>query len=222
MKKIVLAIFCLLLHWIFTPNIQAFQSASQLNSKNSYTQFDLLETYLTKHKQKIELFQEKYSIHSNKNLDLLLTEIDNLILISKKIKNRTIEWYNSKDISSHIIKRIKIINSKLELILTQEKKVYNNNLTKKKEIYNNIWIKAGNQLIKIIEKLVYRVTQSNITIEKKLKIIIHLKNLQKNSKKLRDFKNNVFDNEQNMQESFVFILREIRNDMSTIKKILKK
>lgn len=222
MKKIVLTIFCLLLHWIFIPNIQAFQSGSHLNNKSTYTQFDLLETYLTKHKQKIVLFQEKYYINWNKDLDILLTEIENLILISKKIKNKKIEWYNHKEISSHIVKRIKIINSKLEYILTQEKKLYQINLKKKKEIYSNIWVKAGNQLIKIIEKLVNRVTQSDISIEKKMKIIIHLKNLQKNSQKLRDFKNNDFSNEINMQESFIFILREIRDDMSTIKKILKK
>ena len=222
MKKIVLTIFCLLLHWIFTPNIQAFQSDSKLNTKNSYTQFDLLETYLIKHKQKIEVFQEKYNIHSNKNLNILLVEIENLILISKKIKNRKIEWYESRDISSHIIKRIKIINSKIKLILTQEKNLYQNDLKKKKEIYSNIWIKAWNQLIVIIQNLVNRVTESNISIEKKMKIIIHLKNLQKNSKKLRDFWNNDFNNEKIMQESFILILKEIRDDMSAIKKILKK
>lgn len=222
MKKIVLTIFCLLLHWIFTPNIQAFQSDSKLNTKNSYTQFDLLETYLIKHKQKIEVFQEKYNIHSNKNLNILLVEIQNLILISKKIKNRKIEWYESRDISSHIIRRIKIINSKIKLILTQEKNLYQKDLKKKKEIYSNIWIKAGNQLIIIIQNLVNRVTESNISIEKKMKIIIHLKNLQKNSKKLRDFWNNDFNNEKIMQESFILILKEIRDDMSAIKKILKK
>jgi hypothetical protein len=222
MKKIVLTIFCLLLHWIFTQNIQAFQSESNSNNKSSYTQFDLLETYLTKHKHKIELFQEKYNIYSNKDLDLLLIEIENLTLISKNIKNKKIEWYNSKEISSHIVKRIKIINSKLELILTQEKNIYQNNLKKKKEIYSKIWLKAGKQLIIIIEKLGNRVTKSNISIEIKMKIIIHLKNLQKNSKKLRDLTNNDFDNQWDLQEYFVSILKEIRDDMSTIKKILKK
>jgi len=222
MKRIVITILCLLLHWIFIPNIQAFQSESNINSKNSYTQFDLLETYLTKHKHKIVLFQEKYNIYSNKDLDLLLIEIENLILISKNIKNKKIEWYNSKEISSHIVKRIKIINSKLELILTQEKNIFQNNLQKKKDIYSKIWLKAGKQLIVIIEKLGNRVTKSNISIEKKMKIIIHLKNLQKNSKKLRDLKNNDFDNQWELQEYFVSILKEIREDMGTIKIILKK
>jgi hypothetical protein len=55
-----------------------------------------------------------------------------------------------------------------------------------------------------------------------MKIIIHLKNLQKNSKKLRDLKNNHFDNQSDLQEYFILILKEIRDDMSTIKKILKK
>jgi hypothetical protein len=168
------------------------------------------------------LFQEKYNIYSNKDLDLLLIEIENLILISKNIKNKKIEWYNSKEISSHIVKRIKIINSKLELILTQEKNIFQNNLQKKKDIYSKIWLKAGKQLIVIIEKLGNRVTKSNISIEKKMKIIIHLKNLQKNSKKLRDLKNNDFDNQWELQEYFVSILKEIREDMGTIKIILKK
>jgi hypothetical protein len=54
-----------------------------------------------------------------------------------------------------------------------------------------------------------------------MKILIHLKNLQKNSQKLRDFKNNTYEDEITMQQSFITILKEIRDDMTTIKTILK-
>jgi hypothetical protein len=55
-----------------------------------------------------------------------------------------------------------------------------------------------------------------------MKIVIHLKNLQKNSKKLRDFWNTQYDSENKIQEEFISILKEIRDDMWSIKKILKK
>jgi hypothetical protein len=57
------------------------------------------------------------------------------------------------------------------------------------------------------------VTQSDIAIEKKMKIVIHLKNLQKNSKKLRDFGANEYNSEEKIQDEFIYILKEIREDM---------
>jgi hypothetical protein len=55
-----------------------------------------------------------------------------------------------------------------------------------------------------------------------MKIVIHLKNLQRSSKKLRDFWNNQYNNEEKLQLEFISILKEIRDDMWSIKKILKK
>jgi hypothetical protein len=133
-----------------------------------------------------------------------------------------LEWYNSSEISAHIVKRIKYINEELKIILVDEKRKYQINLRKKHDIYSNIWVKAWNHLINIIEKLANTVTQSDIAIEKKMKIVIHLKNLQKNSKKLRDFWNNQYDSVEKIQIEFISILKEIRDDMWSIKKILKK
>jgi hypothetical protein len=152
----------------------------------------------------------------------LLNEIENLTIISKKIKSKNLEWYNNSEISAHIVKRIKYINEELKILLVEEKRKYQINLIKKHDVYSNIWVKAWNHLINIIEKLANTVTKSDIAIEKKMKIVIHLKNLQKNSKKLRDFWNNQYDSEEKIQEEFISILKEIRDDMWSIKKILKK
>ncbi len=221
MKKLIFTILCLCLYSTFTESTQTF--ASENKSKfNYYTQFDLLETYLTKHKQKILLFKEKYNISSNNELNQLLNEIENLTIISKKIKNKKIDWYNNSEISAHIVKRIKYINEELKILLVEEKRKYQIELKRKHEAYAKIWIKAWNYLINIIEKLANTVTQSDIAIEKKMKIVIHLKNLQKNAKKLRDFWNSQYDNIDLLQNEFIFILKEIREDMGSIKKILKK
>lgn len=221
MKKVFFTILCICFYSTFIQSAQTFASENDTKS-NYFTQFDLLETYLTKHKQKILLFKEKYNINTNSQLDTLLSEIENLTVISKKIKSKKLEWYNSSEISAHIVKRIKYINEELKIILVEEKKKYQIELRKKHEIYSNIWLKAGNHLIGIIEKLANTVTQSEIAIEKKMKIVIHLKNLQKNSKKLRDFWKKQYDSEEKIQEEFIFILKEIRDDMWSIKKILKK
>jgi hypothetical protein len=220
MKKVFFTILCICLWITFSQSNQTFASENASQSQY-YTQFDLLETYLTKHKQKIVLFKQKYNIDKNTQLDTLLQEIDNLTIISKKIKTKKLEWYNSTEISTHIVKRIKYINEELKSILIEEKRKYQVKLRKKHEVYSNIWVKAWNHLINIIEKLANTVTQSDIAIEKKMKIVIHLKNLQKNSKKLRDFWKNQYENEEKLQWEFVFILKEIRDDMSSIKKILK-
>ena len=220
MKKVFFTILCISLWFTWIQSSQTFASENNTQSQY-YTQFDLLESYLTKHKQKIVLFKQKYNINENLQLDNLLDEIDNLILISKKIKTKNIKWYNNTEISAHIVKRVKEINEELKNILIEEKEKYQLNLKKKHEIYTNIWVKAGNHLINIIEKLANTVTKSDIAIEKKMKIVIHLKNLQKNSKKLRDFWNTEYDNIEKLQSEFVYILKEIRDDMWSIKKILK-
>ena len=221
MKKVFFTILCICLHSTFIQSAQTFASENNTNT-SYYTQFDLLETYLTKHKQKILLFKEKYNINTNSQLDVLLDEIESLTVISKKIKSKKLEWYNSSEISAHIVKRIKYINEELKTILVDEKRKYQINLRKKHDIYSNIWVKAWNHLISIIEKLANTVTQWDIAIEKKMKIVIHLKNLQKNSKNLRDFGNNEYSSIEKIQEEFIYILKEIREDMWSIKNILKK
>ena len=93
MKKVFFTILCICISSTFHQSTQTF--ASEENT-NYYTQFDLLETYLTEHKQKIILFQEKYNIHTNLQLDTLLNEIESLTIISKKIKTKNLEWYNNE------------------------------------------------------------------------------------------------------------------------------
>ncbi len=221
MKKVFFTILSICLYATFYQSTQTFAVEKDTNT-NYYTQFDLLETYLTKHKQKILLFQEKYNIKGNSQLDVLLNEIENLTIISKKIKSKNLEWYNNSEISAYIVKRIKFINEELKILLIEEKRKYQINLIKKHDIYSNIWVKAWNHLINIIERLANTVTKSDIAIDKKMKIVIHLKNLQRSSKKLRDFWNNQYNNEEKLQLEFISILKEIRDDMWSIKKILKK
>lgn len=221
MKKVFFTILCISLYCTFNQSTQTFAVEND-TSTSYYTQFDLLETYLTKHKQKILLFKEKYDINTNTQLDTLLNEIESLTVISKKIKTKNLEWYNSSEISAYIVKRIKFINEELKIILTQEKDIYQDQLLKKHLIYSSIWIKAWNHLISIIERLANTVTQSDIAIEKKMKIVIHLKSLQKSSQKLIDFWDNQYTSINTLQEEFIYILKEIREDMWNIKIILKK
>ena len=221
MKKVFFTISCLLLCITFTQSSIVFAS-NEAEKSSYYTQFDLLETYLVDHKQKILLFQEKYNITQNLELDTLLTEIENLTIISKKIKFKDIEGYDSSEISAHIIKRIKYINEKLRITLTEEKNNYQEEIIKKHSVYSNIWIKAWNHLIKIIKQLANTVVKSDISIENKMKIVVHLKNLQENSQKLIDFENSKYENIEKIQEDFIYILKEIRWEMWNIKEILKK
>lgn len=221
MKKVFFLILYFILYITYSQSNIVF-SSEELEKSKYYTEFNLLESYLIEHKQKIILFQEKYNIKDNFQLDILLNEIENLSIISQKIKYQELEWYNSAEISNHIIKRIKYINGELKVLLTQEKNKYQENVENKHKIYSNIWIKAGNYIITLIQQLANIVTQSDITTEKKMKIFIDLKNLENNSKKLIDFWKTKYENIEKIQEDFIFIIKEIREDMISIKEILKK
>ena len=222
MKKVFLWILCLLFSSsVFFQHTEAFHGGNHSHD-NQYSQFDLLENYLENHRAKIISFQNKYQIKNNTQLNNLLKEIESLTKISKKLKDSSVKWFNNEEVGKQIVERIKSINTELKELLTKEKNKYEENLKRKKAIYSDLWIKAGNHLITIIENLANKVTQSDIAIEKKMKIVVHLKNLQKNSRELRDFGKKTFSNEIEMQKNFINILREIREDMKHIKDILKK
>jgi hypothetical protein len=90
MKKVFFTILSICLYITFSQSTQTFAVEKNTNT-SYYTQFDLLETYLTKHKQKILLFKEKYNIKDNSQLNVLLSEIENLTIISKKIKTKNLK-----------------------------------------------------------------------------------------------------------------------------------
>ncbi|MCP4524000.1 MAG: hypothetical protein GY828_07330 [Candidatus Gracilibacteria bacterium] len=214
-------IFCIILTFGSYEISSAFQPESLLQEKNTVAQYNILEDYLTEHKEKILTFQKKYNISSNIALNNLIGDIDSLVKIVKQLKKKEIYTYNNKEISQHIINRIKEINIELKPILIEEKKRYEVNLVNKKELYKNTAIKVGKLVHKIIENIATRVKKSNLSIENKIKIVIHLKNLHKQSKLLHTFGSKHYKTEKEMKYAFVDILKDIRRDMKAIKNIFK-
>lgn len=220
MKKIIpLILFFLLPVSFVEASITQYEESVKTDS--NFSEFGLLEEYLANHKKKLVLFQQKYEIYNNKDFDFYISEIQKLENLSANIyKNKKID-YDRKIVWEEIVKKIKYINTQLREILIEEKKKFEENLQKKHKAYSKVSEQIWDNIYKKIENQVNKIKQSNLSKENKLKIVIHLRNLEKNALELKNFKNMKFKNLEEMSQKFNNIFKEIRKDLQEINNLLQ-
>ena len=192
------------------------------NTENTITKANLIESYIQKHKLRIENFINKYNIKDTSHLQDSIKELNESIVALNKIKNGEIDPNKSEEIINAIIKRIKYINEDLKRKLNTEKIAFEKTLKKKKYIYSNLWKKISEKIddinIKIAKKIL---TKDKILSEEELKVKEHLIKLNKESKKLKYFWNINFKSEKEIKDSFVRILNNIKREVNEMKKSLQ-
>ena len=221
MKKIIpIILFFLLPVSYVDANIWEYEDSVKTDS--NFSEFGLLENYLRNHKKKLVLFQQKYEIYNNQQFNYLLNEIDKLQRLSQSVyENKKIN-YDRKLVWDEIVKKIKDINIQLKEILIYEKLKFEQNLLKKHNAYSKISEEIWSSIYKKIEQQVEIIKQSNLSKQNKLKIVIHLRNLEKNALVLKNFKNLTFENQTQMSQKFNTIFKEIKNDLKEINNLLQQ
>jgi len=218
MKKIVYFIV-FILSIVSSTNVLA---GEYNNTENTITKANLIESYIQKHKLRIENFINKYNIKDTSHLQDSIKELNESITALNKIKNGEIDPNKSEEIINAIIKRIKYINEDLKRKLNTEKIAFEKTLKKKKDIYSNLWIKISEKIDDINIKIAKKVLIKNkILSEEELKVKEHLIRLNKESKKLKYFWNINFKSEKEIKDSFVRILNNIKREVNEMKKSLK-
>ncbi len=221
MKKIIGAflfiIFLLNVNWT-----TALVYEDNVKIDSNFSEFWLLEEYLKNHKNKILWFQEKYQIYDNQKINFLVYQIEDLEKIAGNIyKNKKID-YDRKLVWDQIVKKLKNINIQLKEILTYEKYKFEQNLNKKHKAYSQIWEEIWSSIYKKINQQIEIIKKSDLTTQNKLKIVIHLRNLEKNALYLKNFKNKNFTNQEDMKKSFTKVFQEIKKDLWEINNLLQK
>jgi len=192
------------------------------NTENTITKANLIESYIQKHKLRIENFINKYNIKDTSHLQDSIKELNESIVALNKIKNGEIDPNKSEEIINAIIKRIKYINEDLKRKLNTEKIAFEKTLKKKKYIYSNLWKKISEKIDDINIKIAKKVlTKDKILSEEELKVKEHLIKLNKESKKLKYFWNINFKSEKEIKDSFVRILNNIKREVNEMKKSLQ-
>ncbi len=221
MKKIIGAF----LFTVFFININytvALNYEENVKIDSNFSEFELLEKYLKNHKKKLISFQNKYEIIDNQKLTFYIWEISELEELANTIyKNKKID-YNRQQVSEEIVKKIKNINTQLKEILIYEKYKFEKNLEKKHRVYSFIGEEIWNSIYRRIENQIIKIKESEISKENKLKIVIHLRNLETNALYFKNFKNLTFKNQNEMKIAFTSVLTEIKKDLSEINNLLQK
>ena len=192
------------------------------NQDNTIKKAILVESYIKKHKEKIEKFIEKYDIKNKEYIKNDIKELNESILALNKIKNSEINKQKSEEIIQAIIKRIKSINNNLKEKLSIEKILFEKNLKRKKKIYSILWNKLSNKIDEINIKIIKSIfSNTKISNQNKEKIKNNLIKLNKESKKLKYFWKINFKSEKEIKDSFVRILKNIKREVKLMKKSLK-
>jgi len=138
MKKIMLFLSIL----IFFSNIdtsfsnQESENYSIVDELNLHGEkISLIEGYLVSHKRKIELFAQKYNIKSNAEFNSLFNDIGDMISILRKIESSSLSIEKKDVIITKIVKKMKITNNKLKILLKNQKSIFDDKLKNKTDSY---------------------------------------------------------------------------------------
>lgn len=218
MKKIVYLIIYTTLLLTFS---NSFASDIEYNTDSNIKKAILVEDYIIRHKEKIENFLDNYDIKDNKELNNDLKILNDSIIAIRKIQNTDIEKKKAEDIIQNILNRIKTVNENLKVKLKIEKELYEKKLDQKKQAYSLLWKKISDKIYNINLKLARNILKDKQNLSfKELQIKNNLINLNKESQRLKNFWDMEFKSEYDIKETFINILKNIKNEINLMNKVL--
>lgn len=208
----------LILFWIVNFNTVYVEEDPYI-WKSNVEKTILMWKYLSSHKENIINFSIKYEIENDYEIKIYIEKINYLIDSLEKVQENWLDKEKEDLLISTILNEIKKINEQLKILLKNKKLWFEKNLKLKKEMYSNIAYKLSFK-IEEIYKLIYdkELLEKKILTENELKLKNAMKEINNLSKKLKYFSYIEFDSPSNVQKEFVNILKEIKNQISIIKK----
>ncbi|MCH2188636.1 hypothetical protein MK079_02305 [Candidatus Gracilibacteria bacterium] len=191
-------------------------------SHSSINQAELIEKYIDTHREKIVLFAERYALGGNKDVRKHVAEFDDMKQVIIQIKSGNMSEQDAEKALVEIVKKAKQVNSQLQYVLKEEKQNFEKKLKKTQEKYQALGEHLSYTLNQVILKIISSLGDKKDFSEKQKNIIPHLKNLEEESKKLKNIGNINFQNTSEMKQSFLRILRNIKREIKAIRTIQKK
>ncbi len=217
MKKYFLSIISAILIWFAFFWYTAAESQKPIIQKA-----ELIEKYILEHREKIILFAEKYSLESHQKVQENIESLNNLVTYVEKIKSWKIDQDTAEKALIEIVKQIKDINNTLQYILRDEKNSFEKKLQKNQKRYQELWEKLSIILNRVIIKIISDFRDTSNLSDREKRITLHLKNLEWESQKLKNIGIIQFQNDAEMKQSFLRILKNIKREIQGIYNIRKE
>ena len=203
----------------------AYTENTELNIKKA----QLISNYITELEDKIILFKKKYSLWENVALSQNIVELDTMKNALNSISTTQVDKDIAEKVTVLVIQKLKSSKEKIETILRGEKQNFETRFAHKKDFYNKVCLqlnKTLNQIIIVMYNNLKTTDIDNNGISKigsnENKTIWYLKDLNEDSLKLKNFISTSFNNEEEMTNTLIQILRDIKENMLAIKKIWSK
>lgn len=218
--------YILLIFSILTSTSYSLKANSSIYESEKNTQLNikkakLLENYVYSLKENILNIKGKYNIVNDNNIDKIENELSIMINNLKKIQSVKIEKEISEKVTNEIIKRLKVITPRLKNALKIKKNTLEISNIETKIKYSKIADLLSDKIEKIVVSLYVPIKNKNNYSLKDSKVIKHLKALLIERNKLENFKNEKYNTEIQMKKKLIIILRDIKSEISWLKKILK-
>ncbi len=187
-----------------------------VNTKTNINWANLIEKYLIKLKEEIQLFNEKYDIIWDVETDEFLIKIEKMISSLRKIQTTSIEKNTAEDVMRSVINELKTFNPKIKTYLKKKKiqiQIKTNNTKTNYVLFSQ---KLSKSLTRLINDFYFMKITKN-----KDEIWTHLRKLERENTKLLNFKDTRFNNPSEVKSKFIQILNNIKKEIIEIKKLLK-
>ena len=220
MKNIFL-LFITILLLIFPKSITFAEKWASINTLQN-TELNikwakLIEKYLKSLINNLNNIKERYNLDNNIKLNLYVKKLDQMILSLQKTQNTDLSKQEAEKIMRNIINELKILNPKVKSLLNSEKEKQKREFEKIKTRFNLIWVKLSKSLDKIILKILLPIKEKANLTDKDKKIIKHLKNLKKESDKLKNLQSKSYIDKEAMRVYLIKILKDIKKELKNIK-----
>lgn len=188
------------------------------NTEKNINQASAIENEVVDFRKKLILIQKKYKLENDNIIKKSIEDLYKIIYILRKIQTTKINKNTANYVIKVVINDLKNINIVTKSYLKNIKL----KLNKSKEKYNKISIRLNKTLNKITLSFIkYYQKKENIT-KKDKKIIKIVQEIYSKSLKLKEFKNIIFYNEEDMRQYLVKILKDLKKDFRKIKDIANK
>lgn len=219
MKKVVNYLLIIAI-FIFSNNV--FANNFEYNTENNIQKAILIEDYISRHKNSILDFIEKYDISNNDKINEDIKVLNESIDALKKIQDSKIEKEKAEEVLVAVLARIKNVNESLKLQLKIEKEKVDEKLKIKKIAFAKLWKQIAIKIDNINLKIANNIFKDKEVLSlKESKIKENLINLKKESSKLKNFWNMSFSSEKEIKDEFILILINIKNEINIMKESLK-
>ena len=221
--KVIFYIFFLAAIFLIQWNIASANSEKSVdnfevkNTKLNIKWAKLIEKYLVWLVNNLTDLKKRYWLENNPEIIEYSERLHSMIIDINNVQNTDISKVKAEKIMSDIISELKILNLKIKKLFKKEKEKREIEINVEREKYYSLSIKISSSLDKIIRKIRTNIHNKISTGNKDEKILLNLKNLERESQELKSIKSLNLKTNDDVRRYLLSILKKIKNEINEMK-----